>query len=226
MPLSEKELETLLWEHPLDCQRRGLAIHQSFFATGRRYRGLPLGPYGAAQLANVRFSVTTHCYHVQVISFSTGAITAVAYQKAKRHLSALRQTLERAIKTQEITATISTGSVLIGRQVQLTGELVYLLNLDTSCQAFTYRYKVDGVHFEPAGTRWCITGSEEAPALQSLAIDLLAERTHALAAGAAARAEWLANAAIEPEERSRTLVVTAGGVVENRDLPGEAHGHE
>jgi hypothetical protein len=218
MPLSEKELATLLWEHPLDCQQRGLATHQPFFSAGRRYRNLPLGPYGTAQLVNVRFSVSTHCYYVQLFSFSTGPITAVAYQQTKRHLSALRQTLEQAIKVQDITAKVSIGSVLIGRQVQLTGNLVYLLNLDASCQAFTYRYDVDGVHFEPAGTRWQITGSEQAPALQALATDLLDERTRALATSVAASAEWLASATTEPSEYSETLVVTAGGVVENSGL--------
>jgi hypothetical protein len=226
MPLSEKELATLLWEHPLACQQRGLAIHQPFFAAGRRYRGLHLGPYGAAQLVNVRFSTTNHGYYVQVINYSTGAITAAAYQKTKRHLSALRQTLEQAIKAQGISASIWTESVLIGRQVQLTGDLVYLLNLDTSCQAFTYRYEVDGVHFEPVGTCWHITGSERLPALQAVATDLLDERARALATHEPARAQWLTSAVTEPGEYSQTLVVTSGGVVENRDLSGEERAHE
>jgi hypothetical protein len=141
MPLSEKELERFLWEQPGPCQVRGLAAAQSFFALGRRYQRLSLGPYGIAQQVNVRFWPAQQCYYVQVIVFSTGAITAAAYLKAKRHLSALRQLLERTTKAAGTTVRVVPSSVLIGRQVQLAGDLLFALNLDTTCQAFTYSYE-------------------------------------------------------------------------------------
>ena len=225
MPLSEKELERFLWEQPSLCYTRGLTAAQGFFALGRRYQRLSLGPYGIAQQVSVRFWPAQQCYYVQVVVFTTGAITAATYLKAKRQLSGLRQLLEYTTKAAGATARVVPSSVLIGRQVQLAGDLLFALNLDTTCQAFTYSYEADGLHFENIGKHWHYSAAQQDAGLATLGADLLEERADALSLNQAERADWLASTTSEPREYSG-LVVTAGGVVERNDFSKEGQPNE
>ena len=225
MPLSEKELARFLWEQPTDCQARGLAAAQGFFAHGRRYQHLSLGPYGIAQQVSVRFWPAQQCYYAQVVGFTTGPITAAAYLKAKRQLSALRQLLEHTTRAAGAAVRVVPSSILIGRQVQLAGDLIFALNLDTTCQVFTYTYDADGLHFEAVGKHWHYPDAQQHAGLATLGADLLQERADALSLSQAERADWLASAASEPGEYSG-LVITAGGVVEQADAAGEGEPHE
>jgi hypothetical protein len=225
MPLSEKELERFLWEQPATCQARGLTAAQPFFGLGRRYQRLALGPYGIAQQVSVRFWPAQQCYYVQVMVFTTGAITAAAYLKAKRQLSALRQLLERTTQDAGATVRVVPSSVLIGRQVQLAGDLLFALNLDTTCQAFTYAYDAEGLRFETVGKQWHYPDAQQHAGLAMLGADLLEERADALSLSQAERVDWLASTSSEPGEYSG-LVVTASGVVEQADSIGEGEPHE
>lgn len=225
MPLSEKELERFLWEQPDACQARGLAANQRFFALGRRYQRLPLGPYGIAQQVSVRFWPAGQCYYAQVVVFTTKAITTATYLTAKRQLSALRQLLERTTSAAGGLARVVPSCVLIGQQVQLAGDLLFALNLDTTCQAFTYHYDASGLHFEDVGKHWHYSAAQQDAALATLGADLLAERADALSRSQAERADWLASAASELGEYS-DLVVTAGGVVAHEDFSEEGQPNE
>jgi hypothetical protein len=225
MPLSEKELARFLWEQPDACQARGLAASQRFFALGRRYQHLALGPYGIAQQVSVRFWPAQQCYYVQVVVFSTKAITTTTYFTAKRQLSALRQLLERTTKAAGAAVRVVPSCVLIGQQVQLAGDLLFALNLDTSCQAFTYRYDASGLHFDDVGKHWHYSAAQQDAGLATLGADLLEERADALSMSQAERANWLASAASGPGEYSG-LVVTAGGVVAHEDFSEEGQPNE
>jgi hypothetical protein len=225
MPLSEKELARFLWEQPDTCQARGLTAAWDFFALGRRYQRVSLGPYGVAQQVSVRFWPAQQCYYAQVIVFTTGTINTAAYLTAKRQLSALRQLLERTTKAAGATVRVVPSSVLIGRQVQMAGDLLFALNLDTTCQAFTYAYDAEGLQFENVGKQWHYQDAQQHPALATLGADLLAERADALSLSQAERADWLASTTSEPGEYS-SLVITAGGVVEQADSIGEGEPHE
>jgi len=225
MPLSEKELARFLWEQPDACQARGLAASQRFFALGRRYQHLALGPYGIAQQVSVRFWPAQQCYYVQVVVFTTKAITPAAYLTAKRQLSALRQLLERSSKAASASVRVVPSCVLIGQQVQLAGDLLFALNLDAACQAFTYTYDASGLHFEDVGKHWHYTAAQQDASLATLGADLLAERADALSLSQAEGADWLASATSEPGEYSG-LVVTASGVVERGDFSEEGEPNE
>lgn len=227
MPLTEKELECYLWEQPEACEAQGLALNYNFFGLGRRYQRLPLGPYGVAQQASVRFWPAQQCYYAQVVVFTTGSLTSALYLKAKRQLSALRQLLERTIKADCLTARVAPSCVLIGREVQLTGDFVFALNLDPSCQAFTYCYDVEGVHFTSAGKSWHIVGTQQAQeSLATLATDLLAERAEALRREHTQRTDWLASATTQPGELAERLVITTEGIITSSALEGEGEAHE
>lgn len=221
MPLSDKELETFLWEHPADCARRGLHVDYGFYRFGRRYRRLSLGPYGVAPLVNVRYWPPERAYYMQVMVFTRAALTVTLYQQAKRYQTALRAVLRQALRAAGIVATVVPSCVLIGQRVQVKGDFVYLLNFDDSCQAFTYAYDMGGIRFEHVGKYWQLTGNEDSLALSQLAADLLCQREEALADGhgQADSAEQQVAESLVPEHLA-TLVVTAEGILLNEAREG------
>lgn len=222
MRLSQQELENFLWEQPKACLAQGLAIWQAFFALGRRYRCLSLGPYGEAQQVNVRFDPATKCYHVQLVIAYTGAIGPGNYFKAKRQLSALYQLLHQATRAESVKPTISLQCVLVGQDVGTASDFVFALNLDAECKVFTYRYEATGIRFQPVSRQWCRQPSkEQEPGLHELAADLLAERADALSISEAARAGALAGLTATPAELA-TLVVTPAGIVQQQGAVGLA----
>lgn len=222
MPLSDKELEAFLWEHPAACATRGLVINYNFYRFGRRYRRLLLGPYGTAPLVSVRYWAPHNAYYVQVLLFTKGLITPKLYLEAKRYQTALRDALQHALRAEGVTATIELSCVLIGQRVQVTADFVYALNLDTSCHAFTYTYSVHGLCFEAVSRYWHREGSEQHPALVELTADLLSQREEEVA-----EEEEQADSAEQPTARSlpednlATLVVTAEGILINEAQEGE-----
>jgi hypothetical protein len=222
MPLSEKELETFLWEHPAACATRGLAIDYNFYRFGRRYHKQSLGPYGIAPLVSVRYWPPERTYYVQVLVFTRSALTTALYQQAKRYQTGLRDALRRALRAADITAAIELSCVLIGQRVHLKDDFVYALNLDTSCQAFTYTYSVNGLSFENVGRGWHRAGSEDNAALVQLAADLLSQREEELAEAEKQvdSAEQLAARSL-PEDNLAALVVTAEGILINEAQEGE-----
>jgi hypothetical protein len=221
MPLSDKDLETFLWKHPSECATRGLAIDHNFYRFGRRYRQLSLGPYGVAPLVNVRYWPAEHAYYVQVIMFTKAALTPVLYLQAKRYLSALRDALRQALRAANISAAVTPSCVLIGQRVQMTGDFVYALNLDATCQAFTYTYGVGGLAFESVSRYWGRHGSEQDAALAQLAADLLSQRDEELA-DEDGLGESSSEEATEPlpQHYLAELVVTAEGILHNEAQEG------
>lgn len=220
MPLSEKELERFLWEQPRECEARGLEINRAFFAAGRRYRRLPLGPYGVAPLVSVRYWPPDRAYYVQVLVFTKAALTSTLYQHAKRYLTALRDALRQALRAADVTAGILPSCVLIGQRVQVKGDFVYILNHDADCQAFTYSYGVDGLSFQNVSRCWAIPGSGHHPALTELAADLLAHRQEALSDGDGWAVPQDQQAAeVLPQHLASMLVVTAEGVLSTGAFP-------
>jgi len=214
MPLSPQQLETFLWEQPRVCEARGLATWQGFFALGRRYRHLPLGPYGEAQQVSVRFSSVNNCYYVQLLISAIGTIGPGTYFKAKRQLSALKQLLERTLRTDGLEASIYLDCVLVGRDVAKTGDFVYGLNLDASCYVFTYSYDAGGIRFQPVPRTWNRQLSREHEAgLHELATDLRAERLDALSISQAERTDALAGLTASVGELA-DLVVTPAGIAQ------------
>lgn len=218
MPLSPQELETFLWEQPRACEARGLATWQGFFALGRRYRHLPLGPYGEAQQVSVRFSPPSNCYHVQLLISAIGTIGPGTYFKAKRQLSALKQLLERTLLADGQEASIYLNCVLVGRDVAKTGDFVYGLNLDASCYLFVYSYDAGGIRFQPVPRSWHRQlSSEHEASLHELATDLRAERLDALAISQAEQTDALAGLTASVGELA-DLVVTPSGVLAGPDV--------
>ncbi|WP_151088044.1 helix-turn-helix domain-containing protein [Hymenobacter baengnokdamensis] len=215
MPLSQKELEDFIWQQPRLCEARGLRLYRALFALGRRYQHLDLGPYGEAQQVSVRFDPPSKFFFVQFVLSSTGTIGSVTYFKAKRQLSALKQLLQQAIDDAGIEARICAECVLIGQDIQQTGDLVFVLNLDAYCQVFTYSCNATtGLRFEPVSKKWCRTPTkEQALALQELATDLLTEREDALAIAAASRAHALAACSTTLPVELAELMVTPLGVL-------------
>lgn len=222
MPLSDKELEAFLWEQPGACATRGLDTNYNFYRFGRRYRRLSLGPYGTAPLVSVRYWAPHNAYYVQVLLFTKGLLTLKLYLEAKRYQTALRDALQHALRAEGITAIIEPSCVLVGQRVQVKDDFVYALNLDTSCQAYTYTYSVHGLCFEAVSRSWHREGSAQHTTLVQLAADLLDQREQELA-----EQQEQADLVEQPAARSLSvddlaaLVVTTEGILINEAQEGE-----
>ena len=168
MNFLEKDLETIIWENYEACQERGLDIDQQFFVHGKRYRQLNLAPYGIADLVNIHYSPSQDLYLVQVIELKKGKIDTAAYMQAKRYQQAVFQILDRIRKRGELSFKIGLSAVLIGNEVESSGDFVFMLNYDYDCTVFTYSYGFEGISFEKVSRTWAITNSHQSPVLIEL----------------------------------------------------------
>ncbi|MGI4862611.1 MAG: hypothetical protein ACRYFZ_01720 [Janthinobacterium lividum] len=218
MTVSQKELEDFLWEQPRTCEARGLRVGQSFFALGRRYRHLSLGPYsgGVAQQVSVRFAPERNCYFVQVVLSTTGTVGTRLYLLAKQQLCALRDLLPPTERHAGLRAPFL-SCVLVGRRLKTGSNFLYALNQDPCCRAFAYSCDAAGLRFLDASQVWGPVSREQSPELRQIAADLLTERADALAINHAARPARLAGLVAPSPTELAALVITPAGVLANPD---------
>jgi hypothetical protein len=225
MPLTRTELAHYVWEHPEACEARGLTINQAFFTCCCRYRRLRLGEYGTVPLASIRFWPATQCYYVQVIALTAGVLTTALYQRAKRYAAGLQAIIAHTLQAQGITAQIVPSIVLICEHVahpRGSDDLAFTLTLDHSCQVFSYRTGLEGIHFQLVGKKWNLIGPNgPGRKLAMLPNDLLAERELALYLQRTPRNQWLANATTQPGELANELVITTEGIITRSALEGK-----
>jgi hypothetical protein len=219
MNFLEKDLETIIWENYERCAEKGLDIGQAFYAYGKAYRQMNLAPYGIADLVYIRFAPRDNLYYVQVIELKRGKIDSAAYLQAKRYQTAVFGLLDRLRKREGLDFKVALSSVLIGNEVELSGDFVFALNTDDSCAAYTYSF--DGIAFRNEGREWSMKGAVDSAALRAFDADLMAHRADA----AQGWREYIENQNREHMEGieahgdwSNPLVITADGVLFNEDL--------
>lgn len=220
MNFLEKNLETIIWENYDACEQRGLAIDWSFFRGGLTFRQLQLPPYGIADLVNMRYDAVNKQYVVQVIELKRGKIDMLAYMQAKRYITALHVLLRRANRHEERTPFVF-ATVLIGSEVDKSGDFVFAFNYDLHCKAFTYAYDFDGIRFTDIGKEWRLTNDTSSTGNADLVEQLKMQR----AQDEVGYELYLADIERTSFEDKQThgdwtlpLVVTSDGVLLNTDL--------
>jgi hypothetical protein len=115
-------------------------------------------------------------------------------------------------------------TVLVGSEVELNGDFVYVLNADYACKAFTYSYGFDGIAFEEIGKDWRHEGAISVPSTIALALDWANHREDCVSGVLALDAERAEAARIRNEENialygdySKALLITPNGVLHNED---------
>lgn len=178
MNFLEKDLETIIYDNYEACAGRGLEIDQQFYKWGKRYRQLQLAPYGIADLVNIHYSPGQDLYLVQVMELKKGKIDSSAYLQAKRYGWAIFEVLDRLRKNEGLSYKIGLSYVLVGNELELSGDFVYALNTDIDCSVYTYSYGFDGIKFENAGRNWGISKAHQSPPLVDLEDSLSAHHTN------------------------------------------------
>ncbi len=223
MRFLEKDLETIIWENYTRCAEKGLAIGQEFYQHGKAYRQLNLSPYGIADLVYIRHSAAENLYFVQVLELKKGKVDAAAYMQAKRYLTAICGVLDRLRKQEELDYKIVLSSVIIGDEVELSGDFIYTYNYDVSCQAFTYSYGFDGIEFKEVSKEWAMVGAPSSGPLQSLMPELLDhydDITTDYKRYVAEQAGFDKAFSAQYGDPTQALLITPEGVLMNRQLLG------
>jgi len=152
MKFLEKDLEVIIWEADnKKLQERNLPIE------GNKVRQLKIGNYGIADLVTFK-----KCNSGYDGAFPYLKITVYELKKEKVGISAFLQAIKycRGIKSYmkkhkpNILFTIEI--VLIAKEVDLSGDFIYLTDLFYSCETFgsvnsvlfyTFNYDFDGINF-------------------------------------------------------------------------------
>ncbi len=220
MNFLEKDLETIIWENYERCAEKGLDIDQNFHRFGKKYRQLNLAPYGIADLVFFHYSPAQKAYFVQVVELKKGRIDTAAYQQAKRYQTALLALIRKSKGPNDKTPIYFT-TILIGNEVEMSGDFLYVLNTDYSCLAYTYKYDFDGITFEQVGKEWRSTAEANTSANQALIIEF-AEHRSACQDGYDLNQELLAEGQEQQVQLhgdwNQVLVITPDGVLVNEDL--------
>jgi len=174
MNFLEKDLEDIISENYAACAGCGLTIQQDFFQEGRRYRQLNLAPYGIADLVNIRYAPDHFTFYVQIIELKKGKIDTSAYLQAKRYETALKKVMTQLNDGAEQKVEFHISVVLIGNEIELNGDFVFLLNSDLGCTAFTYSYGFNGIEFTAAGRGWVLSSKNNTSNIAAVALELIA----------------------------------------------------
>ena len=141
MNILEKEIEDVVFQCSNEVLRsRGLLIY------GNKIRQLNLGSYGIADLVTIRFNKKYNtCISIQVIELKKDTIDVNSLMQCARYAIGIKRYLTTVKKINDYK--ISFECMLIGKQIQLNGDFVFLSDL-FKVKCYEYRIDiVDGIKF-------------------------------------------------------------------------------
>jgi hypothetical protein len=209
MDFLEKDLEAIIWEYAPECEARGFSILQmEHFSQGRRFRQMQLGPYGIADLVHVYYNPHINQFWIQVIECKRNKVNAETYLQAKRYVSAVK---DAVFSSDMPVCKIATSVILVGASVDTSSPLAHVIANDPDCHTYTYKYAVDGIHFEDQGFLWRAETYLEMPSFFERTIRAFDEyRTKEQAT--------YNGFVLEHGNPSSPLLITAAGVLLNTEL--------
>lgn len=140
MDFLEKDLELILYETPSKTiQERGLRI----FQYNNIERQVHLGNYGIADL------VTFHrakrgVNFITVYELKNKILNAASFWQIIRYIKGIKHFLYKSDLNED---SFIVKGVLIGREIDTTGEFSYLPTINSDVIIYTYDYHVDGIKF-------------------------------------------------------------------------------
>jgi len=155
MNFLEKDLETIIFETPNEkLVERGLDIE------GFKKRQLRIGNYGIADIVTFSFRENADLEKIngkwEVLSVNPYLSIEVFELKQKKiDFNTLAQCaryakgIERYLKYREVSFEYRISLNLIGNEIEINGDFVYLLsdNFLSNVNVFTYEYGFDGIRF-------------------------------------------------------------------------------
>ena len=137
MDFIEKDLEQIIYESDRsDLFERGLALN------GKLYRQLRIGNYGTADLISVYKEYDT--YLITVYELKKNYIGESTFFQALKYAKGII----RYLKKRNAKIKYKIEIVLIGKGIDLKGNLCYITDILDSIHLYTYSYKANGILFE------------------------------------------------------------------------------
>lgn len=140
MDFLEKDLEDILYESDQAAiRKRGMPN----FKYSSIFRQVRLGAYGIADL--ITYSKGEKGQHlIKVYELKNKVLNAAAFWQTVRYVKAIKHFWAKNINATETTVL----GVMIGRTVDLSGELCYLPTINSDIFMYTYDYALEGISFK------------------------------------------------------------------------------
>ena len=151
MTFLEKDLEQIIFETPKEkLQEKGLVIK------GKLLRQIKIGNYGIADLISFERNTSIdkdieyfwQSIRITVYELKQQKINLNAMAQAARYISGIQKYFETKNKLSNISFDIDYNIVLIGKDIEMNGDFVYLSDFINNVRLTTYSYDVDGIRFE------------------------------------------------------------------------------
>lgn len=220
MNFLEKDLETIIFENYEACYGRGLEITDigaGDYLNQLKFRQLQLGPYGVADLVNVRYNPQHYECIIQVIECKRNEINLATYGQAKRYFAAIKDILRYFLPESHSHIEWTEELVLIGRTFDQSNDFAFVYNQDTACQAFVYSYEIDGLWFKQIDRNWGRDLNESKGAVKPLA-QAVYDMMRATERHDAEQATLAAEAVLENGDSTKPLLITSEGILLNTEL--------
>jgi hypothetical protein len=220
MHFLEKDLETIIFENYEACFNRGLQITDigaGDYLNQLKFRQLQLGPYGIADLVNVRYDARGFECTIQVIECKRNEINTATYGQAKRYFAAIKNVLKHFLPESHAETEWIEELVLIGRTFDHSNDFAYIYNADNACQAFTYSYEVDGIWFKQIDRDWQRDLKDSQAVVKPLA-QAVYDMMRATERYDAEQDALRASEQLEQGDATKPLLITPTGILLNTEL--------
>jgi hypothetical protein len=141
MDFLEKDLEDILYNSSQEeIKKRGLRYFEHHFIQ----RQFVLGNYGITDLVTIVF-VPNRPFIITIYELKNKIVNSNSWWQIIRYIRGIEHFLEASgISSRKYCI----RGVLIGRAVELSGEVGYIPYIESNISIYTYDYRLDGIYFE------------------------------------------------------------------------------
>lgn len=146
----ERDLEDIIWdaqatkEGRMNLEKRGLSID------GKMFRQVELGRYGRLDLLTA--SIFKRTINATIYELKGHKVNAQTMSQAAKYGTAIREYVGNVYEG----LNISIRYILIGRELDLRSDFVYLYNESSLFEIYTYSFDIDGISFHNHDKSYCL----------------------------------------------------------------------
>jgi len=154
MDFIEKDLGDIIWETQQTNEGRKLLSEKGLEISGKTFRHLYLGEYGTCNLLTLKFIdkypiITIYELKQKLIDVNT-LMQACVYLKGVKQWVDYHYNYDCDVDL-----------ILIGKEIQINGDLLYLYNELSFVKILTYEIDINGFKFKEASKGWHKTYEEK-----------------------------------------------------------------
>lgn len=147
MNFKEECLENIIWQNAQSEKGRTQLLDRGLIISEYVKRQIDLGCYGRLDLLDIYYNEETDKIVLDVIELKKESITIDALMQAARYVTGIREHIQ---EPNDIDIEIT----LIGENIDLKTDFIYLLNYLSNVRIITYNYSIDGIKFTQHEDEW------------------------------------------------------------------------